>query len=70
MSAQPIPVVTSAPTTTTFIVGGGCSKCGVGHLESSYTKCGILMAICFFPIGVICCVMMKEKKCGRCGASF
>ncbi|XP_038064324.1 annexin A7-like [Patiria miniata] len=55
---------------TQVVVTGGCPTCHVGMMTDSYTACGIILAICFFPLGVICCLMMKERKCTNCGATF
>ncbi|KAL4240823.1 hypothetical protein ACF0H5_001611 [Mactra antiquata] len=68
MSAQqPTQVVTTQPTT---VVAGGCPTCGVGRVDDSFTTVGIILAILFFPLGILCCLLMKEKKCDRCGARF
>ncbi|KAH3864533.1 hypothetical protein DPMN_027553 [Dreissena polymorpha] len=60
---QTQPTVVMAPTP----MGGGCASCGVGVMREKYTCCGVLLGIIFFPIGIICCCMMKERKCIRCG---
>ncbi|XP_060552479.1 membrane protein BRI3-like [Ruditapes philippinarum] len=49
---------------------GGCRACGVGHVSDSFTALGIILAICFFPLGVLCCFLLMEKRCDRCGASY
>lgn len=68
MSAQQPPqVVTTQPGT---VAVGGCPTCGVGHISEDFTMIGIILAILFFPLGILCCLMMKEKKCDRCGAKF
>jgi len=60
-SAQVI-VVHQTPAT------GNCPVCRVGNVYESYTCCGICCAIWFFPIGLICCLMMRERRCSHCGA--
>lgn len=42
----------------------------VGYLEDDYTCLGILMAILFFPLGIICCLALKNRRCSNCGAYF
>ncbi|XP_076273014.1 uncharacterized protein LOC143204317 [Rhynchophorus ferrugineus] len=52
------------------VVIGACPACRVGVLEDDFTVMGVLCAILFFPLGVLCCLAMKEKKCRNCGAQF
>lgn len=67
--------VTAAPTGPTvinkeIIVIGGCPSCRVGVLDDNYTCCGICCAIFCFPIGILCCLACKNKRCKNCGAEF
>merc|ERR1719223_1747414 len=55
---------------TQVILVGGCPACRVGVLEDDYTCCGILCAILFFPLGVLCCLATKQRRCSNCGATF
>ncbi|ODM89146.1 Brain protein I3 [Orchesella cincta] len=59
----------SVPATQIIIVGG-CPSCRVGVLEDSYSCLGILCAILFFPLGVLCCLLCRERRCSNCGAAF
>ncbi|WAQ96408.1 BRI3-like protein [Mya arenaria] len=49
---------------------GGCPACGVGTISDRFTIIGIIIAILFFPLGIICCLMMTERRCGSCGATY
>ncbi|XP_032671865.1 brain protein I3 isoform X2 [Odontomachus brunneus] len=53
-----------------IILVGGCPACRVGVMEDDYTFLGLLCAILFFPIGLICCMLLKTKRCSNCGAYF
>jgi len=52
------------------ILVGGCPACRVGVLEDSFSCVGVLCAILFFPLGILCCLAMREKRCSNCGACF
>ncbi|KAK9891504.1 hypothetical protein WA026_014740 [Henosepilachna vigintioctopunctata] len=62
--------VVTAPSQPTVVVVGGCPTCRVGLLEDSYGCCAICLAICCFPVGLVCCYLMRERKCTNCGAVF
>ncbi|CAL1678884.1 unnamed protein product [Lasius platythorax] len=53
-----------------IILVGGCPACRVGVMEDDYTCFGLLCAILFFPIGIICCILLKTRRCSNCGAYF
>ncbi|XP_069123715.1 membrane protein BRI3-like [Argopecten irradians] len=53
-----------------IVVVGGCPACRVGVLEEDYTCLGVLCAILFFPLGVLCCLAMRQRRCPNCGAVF
>lgn len=53
-----------------IVVVGGCPACRVGVLEDDFTCLGVCCAILFFPIGILCCLAMKQRRCPNCGAVF
>ncbi|KAK3582689.1 hypothetical protein CHS0354_013037 [Potamilus streckersoni] len=61
--------VTQHPQTQVILVGG-CPSCRVGVLEDDFTCLGVLCAIIFFPIGILCCLAMRQRRCPNCGAVF
>lgn len=71
-----VPSYGATSTTTTVIVPpeiivvGACPACRIGVLEDDFSCLGVLCAILFFPIGILCCLAMKSKKCSNCGAEF
>ncbi|KAK0055966.1 brain protein I3 [Biomphalaria pfeifferi] len=62
-------VVIQSPTQQVVLVGG-CPACRVGILEDDFTCLGVLCAILFFPIGLLCCLAMRQRRCNHCGAVF
>jgi len=61
-TAPQVIVVQQGPVAT-----GNCPVCRQGNLYEEYSCCGICLAIFFFPIGLICCLLMKDKRCSHCG---
>lgn len=53
--------------TSEIVFVGGCPICRVGVLETEFSCAGVLCAILFFPLGVLCCLAMREKRCSNCG---
>lgn len=41
-----------------------------GVYQDEFTCCGIVLAILFFPIGLLCCYVMREKRCSNCGSTI
>ena len=83
MPQQPLQYTIAAPgavTVTTVtrtgqqqgsvIMAGNCSACGVGVVSENFTLVGLCCAFWLFPIGILCCYTMREKKCTSCGAVF
>lgn len=62
-------VVQQQPATQVVLVGG-CPACRSGVLEEDYTCLGVLCAILFFPLGILCCLAMRQRRCPNCGAVF
>ncbi|CAF1113025.1 unnamed protein product [Adineta steineri] len=54
----------------TVIVLGGCPACKVGMLETEFTCMGLCCAIFLFPIGILCCLGLRQRRCNFCGAIF
>lgn len=55
---------------TQVINSDPCPACRVGILEYDYTCLGICCAIVFFPVGILCCLAMKNRRCLHCNAQF
>ncbi|XP_045134745.1 brain protein I3-like isoform X2 [Portunus trituberculatus] len=66
VSAQP--VVTGQP--MLIVSGGNCPACRTGILRNDFTTCGILLAVFFFPLGMLCCFLMMDRRCSYCGLTF
>ncbi|KAJ3101362.1 hypothetical protein HDU97_001403 [Phlyctochytrium planicorne] len=47
-----------------------CAAGGIHSISDEFTCCGITLAILCFPIGLVCCFLMREKKCIKCGTTF
>ncbi|KAM9392859.1 membrane protein BRI3 [Pholidichthys leucotaenia] len=76
-AAQIPPAVSQQPYTRTYaiiqpsvVVVGGCPACRVGVLEDDFTCLGILCAIFCFPLGLLFCFALRQRRCPNCGATF
>lgn len=49
---------------------GGCPVCRIGVLEDNYPCVGLCCAIVFFPIGVLFCLLMRNRRCSHCHTEF
>ncbi|XP_038274919.1 brain protein I3 isoform X1 [Dermochelys coriacea] len=63
-------IIQQPATTTSVVVVGGCPACRVGVLEDTFTCLGVLCAIVFFPIGILFCLALRQRRCPNCGATF
>jgi len=62
---QPTPIHSD----TIFLVGG-CPACRIGVLEQEFTFLGIMLCLLFFPLGILCCLALQQRRCLNCGAVF
>ncbi|MCL4131687.1 UNVERIFIED_CONTAM: hypothetical protein GTU68_036919, partial [Idotea baltica] len=65
-----IPVIVQPARASDVIVVGGCPACRVGVLHEDFTLAGLCCAFWFFPIGLLCCLAMRERRCSNCRAVF
>ncbi|OQR96377.1 hypothetical protein THRCLA_22000 [Thraustotheca clavata] len=42
--------------------------CAHAVQTNDFTLCGIVLGILFFPAGILCCLLLTERKCVHCGA--
>lgn len=64
------PVGAGHATADKIIIVGGCPSCRIGVLEDDFTCCGVCCAIFCFPVGLLFCYLMRNKRCMTCGAQF
>ncbi|XP_075035778.1 membrane protein BRI3 [Mixophyes fleayi] len=67
---NPYTIIQQPATVTSVVVVGGCPACRVGVLEDAFTCLGIFCAIFFFPIGILFCLALRQRRCPNCGATF
>lgn len=51
---------------TVIVQTGDCPQCK-GFMVTHYPCCAIFLAIIFFPIGLLCCICLTQRKCNSCG---
>lgn len=64
----PMQQAAGGQTTVVVVQQGNCPVCKAGYIVEEFTCCGIVLAILFFPLGLLCCFLMRERKCSSCGA--
>ena len=42
----------------------------IGNLDSEFTCFGICCAICCFPLGILCCLACRQRRCNFCAATY
>lgn len=67
---QSVPSTATTSEQVIIVAGGTCPVCHFGVLTDYYGLAALLCAIVFFPVGVLCCLAMRERRCTNCGAVF
>ena len=44
-----------------------CKYCNIGDLIQGYSYFGLFLAVFLFPIGILCCLGLRNLKCSNCG---
>ncbi|KAK7168320.1 hypothetical protein R3I94_002393 [Phoxinus phoxinus] len=70
VGTQPAYTSTYTIVQPSVVVVGGCPACRVGVLEDDFTCLGIMCAIFFFPLGILFCLALRQRRCPNCGATF
>lgn len=48
-----------------------CPSDGKSHdINNGWDPCGVLLGLVLFPVGIICCLLMRDKRCTKCGIQF
>ncbi|ORX92584.1 hypothetical protein K493DRAFT_316509 [Basidiobolus meristosporus CBS 931.73] len=63
--ANPIP-----PTTDFRLASQRCGAGGEHQFDKEYTLGGVFLAVFFFPLGILPCLCMTDKRCKKCGGRF
>ena len=48
-----------------MFVRNNCTYCG-GDLEDNYPPAALCLALVLFPVGIVCCLLLKERQCVLC----
>lgn len=70
VSSHPVNSPTNIVITTQVLNPDLCPACRMGRLEYDYTCLGICCAIFFFPVGILCCLALRDGRCVDCNAQF
>ncbi|KAI8838038.1 hypothetical protein BJ741DRAFT_150410 [Chytriomyces cf. hyalinus JEL632] len=49
---------------------GFCASGGEHVLDHSFTTLGVCLGVLFFPVGILCCLGLRETRCVKCGSLF
>ncbi|KAJ9088116.1 hypothetical protein DSO57_1026247 [Entomophthora muscae] len=49
---------------------GNCSRGGDHVFTTEFTLGGLLCALFFFPLGIVCCLCLTERRCVKCSGRF
>ncbi|EDV90424.1 brain protein I3 [Drosophila grimshawi] len=66
----PVSIVVHPSQPAQIFLINACPSCRIGYLEDTFSPLGLCCAIFFFPLGILCCLAMREKRCSNCGATF
>jgi hypothetical protein len=47
-----------------------CPAGGAHDIEKDFTCCGVTCGILFFPLGLLCCFLMRKPTCQKCDMRF
>ncbi|XP_060096782.1 membrane protein BRI3-like [Heteronotia binoei] len=63
-------IIQQPTTTTSVVVVGGCQHAESESWKTHFTCLGVFCAIAFFPIGILFCLALRQRRCPNCGATF
>ncbi|XP_042893339.1 brain protein I3-like isoform X2 [Penaeus japonicus] len=52
------------------VASGTCPICKAGLIQQEFSCCGVCLSIFLFPLGLICCYLMRKTRCSNCGKEF
>ena len=50
-----------------LITAGTCPYCRIGSERETFSLIGLIFGILFFPLGLLCCLLMTDTVCSNCG---